>query len=108
MGKSNNVLTASVLAGAVTVAASSLMTVQPAEAAGKEKCFGIALAGKNNCKAGAGTTCAGSSKVDYQGNAWSLVPKGTCEKYGKEGGEYELPGDRVGSLKPQDRDNPNS
>ena len=51
-----------------------------AESADKEKCFGVALKGKNDCKAGAGTTCAGTSKVDYQGNAWSMVPKGTCEK----------------------------
>lgn len=46
----------------------------------KEKCFGVALKGKNDCKAGAGTTCAGTSKMDYQGNAWTMVPKGTCEK----------------------------
>jgi uncharacterized membrane protein len=45
-----------------------------------EKCYGVALAGKNDCKAGKGTTCAGTSTVDYQGNAWSLVKKGTCEK----------------------------
>ena len=45
-----------------------------------EKCFGVAMKGKNNCAAGPGTTCAGTSKVDYQGNAWSLVPKGTCVK----------------------------
>lgn len=43
-----------------------------------EKCYGVALAGKNDCKAGAGTSCAGTSKTDYQGNAWKLVPKGTC------------------------------
>lgn len=43
-----------------------------------EKCYGVSLAGKNDCKAGAGTTCAGTSKTDYQGNAWKLVPKGTC------------------------------
>ena len=48
--------------------------------ADKEKCFGVALKGKNDCAAGPGTTCAGTSKVDFQGNAWSLVPKGTCEK----------------------------
>jgi len=48
--------------------------------ADKEKCYGVALKGKNDCKAGAGTSCAGSSKMDYQGNAWSMVPKGTCEK----------------------------
>lgn len=45
-----------------------------------EKCYGVALAGKNDCKAGKGTTCAGTSKVDYQGNAWSLVKKGTCDQ----------------------------
>ncbi len=45
-----------------------------------EKCYGVALAGKNDCKAGKGTTCAGTSTVDYQGNAWSLVKKGTCEQ----------------------------
>lgn len=43
-----------------------------------EKCYGVALAGKNDCKAGAGTTCAGTSKTDYQGNAWKNVPTGTC------------------------------
>ncbi|WP_315707641.1 DUF2282 domain-containing protein [Brenneria uluponensis] len=45
---------------------------------GMEKCFGVALKGKNDCKAGAGTTCAGTAKKDYQGNAWKLVPAGTC------------------------------
>lgn len=43
-----------------------------------EKCYGVSLAGKNDCAAGAGTTCAGTSKADYQGNAWVLVDKGTC------------------------------
>jgi uncharacterized membrane protein len=46
----------------------------------KDKCFGVALKGKNDCAAGPGTTCAGTSKVDYQGNAWSYMTKGTCEK----------------------------
>ena len=45
----------------------------------KEKCYGISMAGKNDCAAGPGTTCAGTSKVDYQGNAWKYVPKGTCD-----------------------------
>ena len=44
----------------------------------QEKCFGVALAGQNDCASGAGTSCAGTSKVDYQGNEWKLVPKGTC------------------------------
>ena len=47
-------------------------------AAATEKCYGVALAGKNDCAAGAGTTCAGTSKVDYQANSWKAVPKGTC------------------------------
>ncbi len=44
----------------------------------KEKCYGVAKAGQNDCAAGPGTTCAGTSKTDYQGNAWKFVPKGTC------------------------------
>jgi uncharacterized membrane protein len=43
-----------------------------------EKCYGVSLAGKNDCAAGPGTTCAGTSKTDYQGNAWKQVPAGTC------------------------------
>ncbi|RPH65846.1 MAG: DUF2282 domain-containing protein [Burkholderiales bacterium] len=43
-----------------------------------EKCYGVSLAGRNDCKAGPGTSCAGTAKVDYQGNAWKYVPKGTC------------------------------
>ena len=46
--------------------------------ASNEKCYGVAKAGQNDCAAGPGTTCAGTSKVDYQGNAWKAVPKGTC------------------------------
>ena len=67
---------------ALALALGAAFTAMPAAAqmADKDKCFGVAMKGKNDCKAGAGTTCAGTSKVDYQGNAWSLVPKGTCEK----------------------------
>ena len=43
-----------------------------------EKCYGVSMAGKNDCAAGAGTSCAGTSKMDYQGNAWKYVPAGTC------------------------------
>lgn len=43
-----------------------------------EKCFGVSMAGKNDCAAGPGTTCAGTSKMDHQGNAWKYVPAGTC------------------------------
>lgn len=50
--------------------------------AAKEQCYGIALKGKNDCKAGPGTTCAGTSTVDYQGNAWKNVDAGSCEELG--------------------------
>ena len=43
-----------------------------------ERCYGVTKAGKNDCKAGAGTSCAGTSRTDYQGNAWKLVKAGTC------------------------------
>ncbi|MGB0129669.1 MAG: DUF2282 domain-containing protein [Rhodocyclaceae bacterium] len=44
----------------------------------REKCYGVSMAGKNDCAAGPGTSCAGTSKTDYQGNAWKYVPAGTC------------------------------
>jgi uncharacterized membrane protein len=64
--------------GASLACALSMMAGATAEAGEMEKCFGVALAGQNDCAAGAGTTCAATSKVDYQGNAWKLVPAGTC------------------------------
>jgi len=70
------------LAGSLATALSTLALAAPAFAddkmAGKEKCYGVSLKGQNDCAAGAGTTCAGTSKVDYQGNAWKAVPKGSC------------------------------
>ena len=74
----NKSLTATSLA--LVLGAALSVAAVPAAAAETEKCFGVAMKGKNDCKAGAGTTCAGTSKIDYQGNAWSLVPKGSCEK----------------------------
>jgi uncharacterized membrane protein len=68
------------LALALGAALTLASTPSVAQSPDKEKCFGVALKGKNDCRAGAGTTCAGTSKMDYQGNAWTLVPKGTCEK----------------------------
>ena len=67
-------------AAALALALGAAFTALPvaAQPADKEQCYGVALKGKNDCKAGAGTTCAGTSKIDYQGNAWALVPKGTC------------------------------
>ena len=75
-------------------------TTQSATAADeKEKCYGVAKASENDCAAGEGTTCAGTSKIDYQGNAWKLVPKGSCTT-------MELPDGRTGSLEALDRDLP--
>ncbi|WP_265563572.1 BufA1 family periplasmic bufferin-type metallophore [Sphingomicrobium arenosum] len=61
----------------------------------KVKCYGVALAGKNDCAAGPGTSCAGTSTVDYQGNAWKYV----------DGGE-EACTDLGGTLTEQDNDEP--
>ncbi|HEY8262207.1 MAG TPA: DUF2282 domain-containing protein [Methylosinus sp.] len=69
------VIAAGVLA-ALTAAAAQAEPVAPQ--AGKEKCYGVALAGKNDCAAGPGTSCAGTSKADYQGNAWKYVDAGSC------------------------------
>jgi uncharacterized membrane protein len=54
------------------------MTAQEVKSGKMEKCYGVALKGHNDCYAGAGTTCAGTSTADYQGNAFKLVAKGTC------------------------------
>jgi len=62
---------------ALTLAAGASHAVEQVKPA-FEKCYGVALAGRNDCKAGAGTSCAGTSMVDYQGNAWKLVKAGTC------------------------------
>ncbi|MBO9472448.1 MULTISPECIES: BufA1 family periplasmic bufferin-type metallophore [unclassified Shimia] len=92
------------VAGAVAAALSAHATT--ATAAEKEKCYGVSLAGQNDCAAGPGTTCAGTSTVDYQGNAWKLVDAGTCV-------DMELPAladgtPRVGSLEVLERDLPAS
>lgn len=91
------------VAGAVAAAVSG-MTATTAAAMDKEKCYGVSLAGANDCAAGPGTTCAGTSTVDYQGNAWTLVDAGSCEG-------IELPDTadgtpRKGSLEALDRDLP--
>ncbi|WP_136248191.1 BufA1 family periplasmic bufferin-type metallophore [Halomonas borealis] len=58
--------------------AGAMSAAQAADGEAMEKCYGVAMAGQNDCKAGPGTTCAGTSTVDYQGNAWKLVPEGSC------------------------------
>ena len=95
------VISSLVLAGAVTTALATVAAAGPltkaetdaAVAAHKEKCFGVALKGQNDCAAGPGTTCQGTSTVDFQGNAWKFVQGGTCTS-------IELPNGKNGSLKP--------
>ncbi|SEK40483.1 Uncharacterized membrane protein [Roseovarius nanhaiticus] len=98
----SNMMKTAAIAGAFTAALAAQATT--ASAAGQVKCYGVSLAGENDCKAGAGTTCAGSSTVDYQGNAWKLVDEGNCTT-------MELPDmadgtPREGSLEELDRDLP--
>jgi uncharacterized membrane protein len=95
------------LAGAVSAALASIAIAAPltdeqmkAAADQKmEKCYGVALKGANDCAAGPGTTCQGTSTVDYQGNAWKFVANGTCTS-------MELPDGRKGSLEELKRDIP--
>jgi uncharacterized membrane protein len=94
-------VTSALLAGAVSTALASMAVGGPltkaegkaAIAAGKEKCFGVALKGQNDCAAGPGTTCQGTSTVDFQGNAWKFVRHGSCTS-------IEVPGGRTGSPTP--------
>lgn len=93
------VLNAALLAGAVASILSSVANAAPlttaemkaATAAHKEKCFGVALKGQNDCAAGPGTTCQGTSSMDFQGNSWKFVQGGTCTS-------IEVPGGGHGSL----------
>lgn len=90
------------IVGAVAASLAAHTTTATAQA--KEKCFGVSLAGQNDCAAGPGTTCAGTSTVDYQGNAWTLIDAGTC-------GDIDLPAmadgsARMGSLEELNRDLP--
>ena len=72
---------AAITATALTAIAATAATAAPVKAkANSEKCYGISLAGKNDCAAGPGTSCAGTSKRNYQGNAWKYVARGTCTR----------------------------
>lgn len=76
------IFTAAIAAG-VLVGCSKAPNEVAGEAAnqGMEKCFAVAKAGQNDCAAGPGTTCAGTSTADRQGNAWLYTAKGTCSKF---------------------------
>jgi uncharacterized membrane protein len=94
-------VSAAILASAVTAALASAAFAAPltkaeesaAMAAHKEKCFGVSLKGQNDCAAGPGTTCQGTSTVDFQGNSWTFVQSGTCTS-------IVVPGGKHGSLTP--------
>ncbi len=81
MSKSLTSTALSSTALALALGTALTLSTTPASAADEnEKCYGVALKGKNDCAAGPGTTCAGTSKFDHQGGAWKYVPKGSCEK----------------------------
>jgi uncharacterized membrane protein len=81
-------------AGALLALAAATAPAAAADKAAKERCYGVSLAGKNDCAAGPGTSCAATSKIDYQGNAWKYVAKGSCTKMG---GSLEA---KAGNTKP--------
>jgi len=73
---------ATLAASALALSLSAAAIADDSEMSGMddmEQCYGVALAGENDCAAGPGTSCEGTSTVDYQGNAWTYVPEGTCE-----------------------------
>jgi uncharacterized membrane protein len=92
------------LGAALTCALTMASTTDAHAQSGMEKCFGVSLAGENDCAAGPGTTCAGTSKVDYQGNAWTLVPAGSCTTMDVPAAADGTA--RAGSLEEQTRDIP--
>lgn len=95
--------TSMLVAGALAVAVGTMATTTtPSEAQSREKCYGVSKAGKNDCAAGPGTTCAGTSKVDYQGNAWTFTKYGMCEKISLPSQDDGMR--RHGSLEPLKRD----
>jgi len=76
---SNSIAMAGVLSVALGSALAFAEEMQATEGKPMEKCYGISVRGDNDCAAGAGTSCAGTSRINYQRDAWKLVPKGTCE-----------------------------
>jgi uncharacterized membrane protein len=95
------IVSSALLASAIATAVATMASAAPltkeeaaaATAAHKEKCYGVALKGQNDCAAGPGTTCQGTSTIDFQGNSWKFVQGGTCAN-------IEVPGGKHGSLSP--------
>ena len=75
----NQFALAAAVAGALGLAASPAFAAEE----GKEKCYGVAKAGENDCASAAGThACSGHSTTDYDGQDWKYAAKGTCEEMG--------------------------
>ncbi len=74
-----NIDTKAILLAAAVAGVALANMATPAAAADSEKCYGVAVAGKNDC-ATATSSCAGTSKVDAQKDAFIAVPAGLCEK----------------------------
>ncbi|MGH1367152.1 MAG: BufA1 family periplasmic bufferin-type metallophore [Maritimibacter sp.] len=102
----SNVLKTAAVAGAIATALAAHGAQAESHAGKTEKCYGVSKAGENGCAAGPGTTCAGTSKVDYQGNAWTLVPAGTCADTVIDASMTADGEKRMGSLEPLKRDIP--
>ena len=77
------------LAAALAMASAAKAGPAPMQP-GADKCYGVAMAGKNDCAAGAGTSCAGTSSIDYDAHAWKYVKKGTCEEHKTPKGQGSL------------------
>jgi len=77
--QTRNSLIAAAIAGALSVAAAGLVLAADADKEGKEKCYGVAKAGKNDCAA-SGHACAGQAKKDGDPKEWIYLPTGTCER----------------------------
>ncbi|GAB2914261.1 DUF2282 domain-containing protein [Paraburkholderia jirisanensis] len=96
MSAKKTAVSSAVLAGALAALLASAAHAAPltdaegkaAVAAHKEKCFGVALKGQNDCAAGPGTTCQGTSTMDFQGNSWKFTQGGTCTSIAVPGGGH--------------------
>ena len=93
---SSAILASAMATALAAVASAAPLTPEQAKAdvaAHMEKCYGVALKGQNDCAAGPGTTCQGTSTIDFQGNSWKFVRGGTCTS-------IVVPGGQHGSLSP--------
>lgn len=80
--KTSHLLLSAAIAG-LMAAGTALSATAADEAAEKEKCYGIAKAGKNDCASASGShSCKGQATTDNDPNEWMLVDKGTCESAG--------------------------